>query len=800
MMPRVLTADELLADLTDAQRAAVTTVDGPLLVIAAAGSGKTRVLTRRVAYLISQGIPPGAILAITFTNKAAGEMKERVGKVMGRPLRDWGRFEDRQPTICTFHSLCMRILRAYGERVGLKGLTIYDTSDQQKVVKEAIKLLEMSATNFAPSAVLSTISNAKNKLQTAETYASAAADFYTKQVARIYAKYQSLLEAQGAMDFDDLLLKTVRAFREHPDVLAELQDRFQYLMIDEYQDTNHAQYILAHVLAMRHHNICVVGDPDQSIYGWRGADIQNILDFKKDYPSAAEVKLEHNYRSTKTVLAVADALIKKNVHRVDKRLITDNPDGEKVDLYLCQDEHDEAHVVMQQLKKCHERGVKWDGMAIFYRTNSLSRVMEDALRRAGVPYVMARGTEFYGRKEIKDVISYLKTIANVLDEVSLERMVNTPPRGIGDTTIRAMQAYGISKGMGLYAAMCEVEQVPGLSSRARNAVSKLVAQVREWQRLANIHPEVTPGEMPPEAAAEPEPEPDLDDMFAAANIRPAHLRAAGLDAVPEVPMPAAVSDGKGTVTRLMETVIKQSGLEALYAKESKTGDDTGEGPLSNINELISAASEFDAENPEGTLTDYLTQVSLVADADHVKGGEGADSGGAVTMMTLHAAKGLEFPVVAMIGLEEGILPHSRTRGNPAELEEERRLCFVGITRAQDKLILTRAAYRTIRGLRERTVTSPFINELPPERVEVTDRAGPSGLAGLVASTSWAPDAKRVHGTTYKTGMLVRHSAFGVGRIVDLSGSGSQTRCVVEFQKVGRKTLFLEVAPMQPVEG
>ncbi len=429
--------EQLLEGLTVPQREAVAHVDGPLLIIAGAGSGKTRVITRRGEYLISQGIVPNQILAITFTNKAAGEMKSRVSAVSDRPVRDFGRLDQHWPTICTFHSLCLRILRHYHEMLGLPAnFTIYDSSDQTKIVKEAIKLLELSTTNFNPSTVHSTISDAKNKLITAEQFAANSRDFYTQTVARIYTKYQSLLTANNALDFDDLILKVVHGFRDQPQMLAELQQRFQYILIDEYQDTNHAQYMLAHALALRHRNMCVVGDPDQSIYAWRGADIRNILEFEKDYPDARIVKLEQNYRSTKRILQLASSLIARNTRRKEKLLWTENGEGDKATIALCQDEHDEAAWVAGQLMAMQKAGIDWSSMAVFYRINALSRVIEDGLRRAGIPYQIARGVEFYNRKEIKDVLAYLRVISNPADEVALVRILNTPPRGIGASSVK----------------------------------------------------------------------------------------------------------------------------------------------------------------------------------------------------------------------------------------------------------------------------------------------------------------------------------------------------------------------------
>jgi DNA helicase II / ATP-dependent DNA helicase PcrA len=743
----VIDTEQLLADLTDAQKEAATHVDGPLLIIAGAGSGKTRVLTRRVAYLVSLGIPPSSILAITFTNKAAGEMKQRVSNVLDRPIRDFGKLDQRWPTICTFHSLCLRVLRHYAPLVGLPAnFTIYDSADQTKVVKDALKQLDVSSTNFSPSTVHSSISNAKNQLLSPADFSRQAGDFYQRQVARIYTKYQEILTANNAMDFDDLLLRTAHAFRAHPDMLKELQERFQYILIDEYQDTNHAQYVIAHALALRHRNVCVVGDPDQSIYAWRGADIQNILDFEKDYPDAKVVKLEQNYRSTKTVLAIASKVIANNTQRKEKGLWTENEQGEKAKLFLCQDEHDEARFVTEELKRLAEqKQVPWSRMAIFYRMNALSRVMEDALRRASVPYQIARGVEFYNRKEIKDVLAYLRVVANPMDEVSLTRIVNVPPRGIGDTSVKQMQAYAVANGMSLWDAMERIGQITGVSTRAINATKQFTEQVRQWRSLAMGG--------------------YSDDLLA---------------------------EQKGLVQRVMEDVVRRSGMEALLRKD-KEAEELGEGPLANVNELISSAAEFDKDNAEGTLDEYLANVSLVSDADHMKG-----QGGAVTLMTLHAAKGLEFPVVAMIGMEEGILPHARARGNMNELEEERRLAFVGITRAQEHLILSKAQYRTIRGLRERTVTSPFLGEMPQEMLEVTDRTGLPGASERdELRESFLDEADHLT-QQFRRGTMVRHPQFGVGKIADVSGTGQHTRAVVDFSSKGRKTLILQFARLEVV--
>jgi DNA helicase-2/ATP-dependent DNA helicase PcrA len=796
-MPLASDVSELLKDLTPEQREAATHVDGPLLIIAGAGSGKTRVITRRVAYLMAQGIQPWTILAITFTNKAAGEMKERVSKLLTKPLRDFGRLEQPWPMICTFHSLCLRILRHYAEQVGLPAnFTIYDTSDQTKLIKEALKALDISSTNFSPGTVHSAISNAKNKLLSAELYAQNAGDFFSKTIARVYTKYAQLLKANNGVDFDDLLLKTAEAFRDHPQVLRELQERFGYVMIDEYQDTNHAQYVIAHALAQRHRNMCVVGDPDQSIYAWRGADIQNILDFETDYPDAKVVRLERNYRSTKTILRIASDLISRNRLRKEKKLWTENAAGEKAKLFLCQDDRDEARVIAEQLRDLHDRGgFGWNQMAIFYRMNSLSRVMEDALRNANMPYVMARGVEFYNRKEIKDTLAYLRVIANPADEVSLTRIVNVPTRGIGDSSVKQMQTWAISNGTNLWGAMEKVGQVEGLSARAVKAVQQFVGLVKEWRRKAAVRN--TPAPQPvarPTVAGGLFGEEDVGSALAD-GTSPAQEEIPSAKADP-TPVVQRIDTGKGPVQSLMEDVVRRSGLEAMLKKD-KSGEETGESGLDNVNALITSAAEYDLGNPEASLEEYLNMISLVSDTDHMKG-----SGGAITMMTLHAAKGLEFPVVAMIGLEEGILPHGRARGNPTELEEERRLCFVGITRAQERLILSRAAYRMIRGLRERTILSPFLGEIPAEVVDVTDRTGldysddpyerrdPSRRLDQIATEEKA--------AKFKKGQLVRHPTFGLGRIADINQTGLRTVAQIDFNAVGRKTLVLEVARLEAV--
>jgi len=729
----VIPTEHILADLTETQRQAVTHTEGPLLVVAGAGSGKTRVITRRVAYLLSLGVQPNSILAITFTNKAAGEMKTRIAGLMDRPLRDFGRLEQPWPMICTFHSLGLRILKHYAPLADLPpNFTVYDESDQQ-LIKDAMKAAELSAVNYPASRVQYAISEAKNRLLTPEAYAQAVHKFPETYYARAYKHYQKALDHNKAVDFDDLLMRPAHLFRDHPDVLRQLQQRFMYILIDEYQDTNHAQYVVAHALALAHRNICVVGDPDQSIYAWRGADIRNILEFEKDYPDAKIVKLEQNYRSTKVILEIASGLIAHNRKRKKKRLFTENPAGERARLLLTENEHAEAQAITQQFKQLKEEGFPWNQMAVLYRINAMSRVMEDALRRAGIPYRIARGVDFYHRKEIKDVLAYLRVMANPFEELSLARIVNVPPRGIGAGSIGHMQARALDQGWTLWHTLENIDQVASVSPKAVKAVKQLVSSIESWRALAD-----------------------------------------------------ARGDARISVRDLIDRVVEESGIETYYKKVG--GEEKAE--LYNINELISSAAQFDDENPQGTLEDYLNQVSLISDIDML------EESGAVTLMTLHAAKGLEFPVVAIIALEEGSLPHARVQDHPDQLEEERRLCFVGITRARQRLILSRAARRTIRGVSGPTVPSRFLAELPSDVIETIDSSGDFGDRD--AQRLQAEMESQELAEEFYPGQMVRHAIFGIGRILDISAAGQFTRAVVQFKRAGQKTLILQYTRLEPV--
>lgn len=796
-------AAELLAGMTKPQAEAVLHTEGALLVLAGPGSGKTRVITRRIAYLVQCGIPPWQILALTFTNKAAAEMRERVHKLLGEGAAVRGL------TVTTFHALCARLLRKYADIAGLPGLTgnfvIYDTDDQTTLLKRAIEALDLSTTNWPARSVLSRISDAKNKLIDAATFAAQQGDFYGRTLAKIYEAYQKGLRAADAVDFDDLLVLTAQMLKQNAEVREACRARWQYLLVDEYQDTNKAQFVIAALLAgEKDPNICVVGDPDQSIYGWRGADIGNILDFEKQFPKAKVIALGENFRSTKHIIAAADQLIRRNTRRKHKDLFTANAQGHKVEVTICRDEHHEARMVLDWLKARREdtgtggQPLPWKDMAVFYRTNALSRVVEDALRNEGVPYVIARGTAFYQREEVKHALAYLRVIANPADEVSLGRIINVPARGIGDTTLGKVEAWAAQAGAPLFEALrlSAVGRGMELGPKAAGAIGKFVGLVDTWRGAAPATPE---GHL----------EMEKDEEL------------------------------RGSLASLVERVVRESGLEEMYRK-GKT--ETDEERIENLAELVSSAQEFEqgyepgsdpvvdvqpggrmagevgapadqqAIGVLGMLRAYLERVTLVSDADAVDPTQGA-----VTLMTLHAAKGLEFPAVAMIGLEEGVLPHSRVAESPAELEEERRLCFVGITRAMRRLMITSSRYRTVRGISERTITSRFLEELPREHVTVSDQsewheagwdtdadpaarlsAARSSGAGGTGGSSGSARVRDARGNELRVGVRVRHPQFGVGEIVGLTGGGD-ARAQVRFREVGVKTLVLQYARLERLD-
>jgi DNA helicase-2/ATP-dependent DNA helicase PcrA len=756
-------ADHIFEGLTEPQQAAVGHVNGPLLVLAGPGSGKTTVVTRRVANLIHQGVPAWEILALTFTNKAAEEMRDRIERRLPADLP--GR---RGLTVATFHAFCARLLRRYAESAGIaSSYSIYDAADQRDAVKQAIKRADLSERNFTPASIAAQISNAKNQLLSCDEFDAQATDYYARNIARAYRAYARILKDNDALDFDDLLLVTARLLQTNDRVREELQQRYQYLLIDEYQDTNHAQFVIADALGSAHRNVCVVGDPDQSIYGWRGADIRNILDFEQRYPEATVIPLGQNFRSTGHIVAAADALIRNNKQRKHKPLHTELEDGEPLTVTTSSDERREAATVLEHIVRLHrDDDVPYREMAVLYRVNALSRVMEEAFRNAQVPYVIARGAAFYERKEIKDALSYLRLIANPSDEVALRRIINTPARGIGRTSLDRVAAFGAARNLRFADALRGAEQVPNLTARAVKSIGAFIAMVDGWRALDTGDEDSPPGP----------------------------------------------GNAPTALAQLVERVIRESKLEHMY-NQSRSEEDMER--LENLEELVSAAAQFEPRidvdeesgetesEPESMslpdrLRAFLESVALVSDADAIDPARGA-----VTLMTLHAAKGLEFDVIAMIGLEEGLLPHSRAAQSDDELEEERRLCFVGVTRARRHLLVSRAVQRTHRGLRERTIESRFLDELPVEHIRQVDSADEDdfldgGESSYVPSFSLGSSGASLR-ETWPRGCLVRHPTFGLGRIESITPRAAGSSARIIFQAVGRKTLILEYARLERVD-
>jgi len=706
--------DSLLSDLTEPQAQAVTHRDGPLLVLAGAGSGKTRTITRRVAYLAMTGVRSHNILAITFTNKAANEMRERV-QASGA---------GRGATVCTFHSLCARLLREHADRAGIQpNYSIFDQSDRVKAIREAVARAELAADRFTPSVLESVISRAKNEMKTAKAFEADADDWSGRTIARVYTAYEALLVEQNALDFDDLLMRMAMLLRDDDDLQAQLEDRFRYVLIDEYQDTNHAQYLIAHGLTKRRRNICATGDPDQSIYAWRGADIGNIMDFERDHPDTKVVRLEQNYRSTKAILSAASRLIAANSQRKAKDLWTENPQGEKVRVVECRDAEDEATFLAETIDELRKEHPLSD-MAVFYRVNAMTRVLEEAFRRAGIAYQIARGVEFYNRKEIKDALAYLRVVANPADEVALLRVINEPPRGIGKTSVTRLVNRARAAGRTVFEAAREADRIESL----KRAGAKIKAFAEMIERYRDVQTPVRP---------------------------------------------------------ILEGLLSNSGMQAALDKADPDGEQAA-----NVNELVTAAEEYDQANPEGSLAEWLQEISLISDVDSVD-----DEIGAVTLMTLHAAKGLEFPVVFIIGLEEGVLPHARAvdaRADVSEMEEERRLCFVGMTRARSVLTMSQARYRTLRGVTERMSPSRFIDELPQDELDVESRQ-----ESQADFDEWS-QADATEFSRLRKGQLVRHPMFGFGRLTWIDRLGRHTRAGVRFQSGTEKTLVLEYAKIEVI--
>jgi DNA helicase-2/ATP-dependent DNA helicase PcrA len=711
----------LLAPLNPVQREAVLHTDGPVLIVAGAGSGKTRILTHRIAYLIRDAeVPPGAILAITFTNKAAQEMADRVEALVG------GRVAKRM-WVLTFHSACARIMRREHEHLGLpSSFTIYDEGDSERVIKMVLKDMNLDDKRFPPRAVRAAIGRAKDNLLSPQQFAAAAGNWYERMVAEAYAGYQQRLHGAGAVDFDDLILRTVRLFQDHPQVLEHYQERFRYIHIDEYQDTNRAQYHLVNLLAAKYRNLCVVGDADQGIYSWRGATIQNLLDFEHDYPDATQFILDQNYRSTRTILEVANALIDHNVQRKPKNLWTEAAGGHPVVRHRADNEHDEAFFVATEIERLvqDEAEETYSDIAVFYRTNAQSRVLEDVFMKAGIPYRVIGGLRFYERKEIKDVVGYLKALVNPQDVVSVRRVINTPKRGIGDQTVAALEGFARDEEITLLQAARRAEEVAVLSPRALGAIRGFL---------------------------------DVMDRLEAAAA--------------EGTGPAKMVEAAFTVSGYFAELDAERTVEAESRKE-------------NLKELVGVGAEFQARFPDAGLAEFLEQVALVSEQD-----EYDETAGSVSLMTMHNAKGLEFEVVFLVGMEDGVFPHYRSMTDTGELEEERRLAYVGITRAKRRLYLTHAWSRSLFGASSYNPPSRFLGEIPTELVEdLGDEATAEKREAREAAA--IPDVS--------AGDTVLHDVFGEGVVLAISGSGRDVEAIVRFEDEGEKHLLLAYAPLKRV--
>ncbi|MCT8136651.1 DNA helicase PcrA [Anaerobacillus sp. CMMVII] len=744
----------VLNGLNNEQREAVKHTDGALLIMAGAGSGKTRVLTNRIAYLIGEKeVAPWSILAITFTNKAAKEMKERVKKIIGPVAEDiW---------ISTFHSMCVRILRRDIDRIGVKrNFTILDPGDQLSVIKQILKQKNIDSKKFEPRSLLGSISGAKNELKTVKDYAKTAKGPYESTVADVYEAYQKELRKNHALDFDDLIMTTIQLFTQVPEVLEFYQRKFQFIHVDEYQDTNRAQYMLVKMLAERYKNICVVGDSDQSIYGWRGADISNILSFENDYPKSTTIKLEQNYRSTKTILRAANEVINNNFNRKPKNLWTENQSGENIACFVGDTEHDEAYFVVGKIKELmKEHDYKLTDMAILYRTNAQSRVIEELLVKSNINYNIVGGTKFYDRKEIKDVLAYLRVVANPDDDISLRRIINVPKRGIGATTVDKIAEFAASQGISIFQALHEVEQM-GLAKGATNKLVEFIDQMRGWVQLEEYL----------------------------------------------------------SVTELVEELLDKTGYREML-KNEKTIE--AQSRLENIDEFLSVTKEFEKKNDDKSLVAFLTDLALIADIDKVDEDENEQKDSErVLLMTLHSAKGLEFPVVFLIGMEEGVFPHSRSLFEEEEMEEERRLAYVGITRAEQRLYLSCAKMRTLFGRTNTNPQSRFIKEIPSEVLDSlneekeaapawakTSRSMSTSGGGFAATqrqrmtTTSKPQMTTTGGDqfTWQVGDKAEHKKWGIGTVVSIKGSAENVELDIAFpQPIGIKRLAAKFAPITKV--
>ncbi|MGI6547639.1 MAG: DNA helicase PcrA [Bacillota bacterium] len=703
----------ILEGLTPQQREAVLTTDGPLLILAGAGSGKTRVLTHRIAYLVKEcGVAPAQILAITFTNKAAREMRQRVEDLL--------QAESRGMWVMTFHAACARILRREIHALGFgQNFTIYDTTDQRALVRDCLRELNWDLERFPPDTCRIRISAVKNRLWAPAEAARQAGDYFEQRVAELYQFYQQRLRENNALDFDDLLLVTVQLFAEHPDVLDKYQRRFRYLSIDEYQDTNHAQYVLAQQLAAAHRNICVVGDDFQAIYGFRGADLTNILEFENDYPDARVIKLEENHRSSGNILAAANAVMRHNRMQKEKSLWTSRAAGEPITLYTAASDEEEARFVTGEILTLHQRGVPLSDCAVFYRTHAQSRVLEEAFVLAGIPHVVIGSRRFFERKEIKDLIAYLRVLQNPHDDFSLARIINTPRRGVGQVSLERLGELAAREGLSLFATLPQ--------AAAAGVRGKALTQIKAFHEL-------------------------LADLLVLRH------------------------------TVALDILLREIGERTGYFAELRAdGSPEALSRLENIDELLRAAAAFRSESEEDELTGFLAQVALLSSADDLAD----DSQGAVSLLTLHSAKGLEFPVVFMVGMEEGVFPHQRSLDDQRELEEERRLCYVGITRAEERLYLSYARQRNMFGTWQYHWRSRFLDEIPTELVQERGAVGPSP----------SPTPHRKAAGPFALGDAVQHEKWGEGKVVSVKGEGDNQEVAVAFPGRGIKQLLVAYAPL-----
>jgi DNA helicase II / ATP-dependent DNA helicase PcrA len=747
--------------LNKEQYDAATTINGPLLILAGAGSGKTRVLTYRIAHMINDlKIYPSQILAITFTNKAAQEMKERIKLLVGDEVDNmW---------VSTFHSSCVRILRREIDKLGYnKNFVIYDTSDQKTLVKQCMKELNINEKDLEDREIINKIGDAKDNMIGPEKFKRENQhNFKLNKIADVYALYQKRLKANNALDFDDIIFKTVQLFRDHKDVLEFYQRKFKYIMVDEYQDTNMTQYELVRLLSAGHRNICVVGDDDQCIYEWRGANIRNILDFEKDYPEAKVVKLEQNYRSKGNILTAANGVIKNNFERKDKVLRTTNDEGDKIKIYRAFSDNDESDFVVSEIKRIiKEEDRKYSDFAILYRTNAQSRIFEDSFIKGDIPYRLIGGHKFYDRKEIKDILAYLRLINNPVDDISLQRIINVPKRSIGEATVAKIREVANNNEEPLYSTLLDIEYVPGLTARNIATLNKFTSLINGFMRRKD----------------------ELE------------------------------------VSELIEAILDETGYMSELKKSTDIEDQSR---IENLKELVSAAVDFEQTSEETTLADFLEKVTLVSDIDNFD--QSADS---VVLMTLHSAKGLEFPVVFMVGMENGIFPGKGALNDDGEMQESRRLCYVGITRAKEKLYMTCAEIRRVFGRTEAHTPSDFLNEVPgnlkeyvsgraySQRFSGTDRtpdrgsipnifgsSGPRTVGGgaqaynlnSVAATSSQGSGKMLTANEASLGRKIRHSKFGVGTIVSISKDGSDVKLTIAFDTQGIKSFMLGLAPLELV--